>query len=177
MKAKSSTPAPTPGAYCQRLSAQSLVFPCKPSLPSGEIRRHAEHHRGHSPAAGSEVHLVWPRKKYLRRRKSAPASFPCRAGVIRRTAQGIIAGQCCLEQYARGWRSKLELGWDARSIGLDGEVVGLDRFGASVPQAVLYREFGIPAEAVADTARRVPFRAKGIATQHSWEQPKHSASN
>ena len=68
------------------------------------------------------------------------------------------------------------LAW-ARYIGLDGEVVGLDRFGASAPQAVLYREFGIPAEAVADTARRVLFRAKGIATQHSWEQPKRSASN
>jgi transketolase len=52
------------------------------------------------------------------------------------------------------------LAW-ARYVGLDGEAVGLDHFGASAPQAVLYREFGITAEAVAEAARRVLSRVKG----------------
>lgn len=40
-------------------------------------------------------------------------------------------------------------------VGLDGEVVGRDAFGASAPQAALYREFGITADAVAQAALRV----------------------
>jgi transketolase len=48
----------------------------------------------------------------------------------------------------------------SRYVGLDGEIVGLDRFGASAPQAVLYREFGITAGAVAEAARRALLRVK-----------------
>jgi transketolase len=44
-------------------------------------------------------------------------------------------------------------GWD-RWVGTHGEVVGVDHFGASAPAEVLFREFGITAEAVADAARR-----------------------
>jgi transketolase len=51
------------------------------------------------------------------------------------------------------------LAW-GRYVGLDGEIVGLDRFGASAPQAVLYCEFGITAEGVAEAARRVLLRVK-----------------
>ncbi len=38
-------------------------------------------------------------------------------------------------------------------VGLDGAVVGLDRFGASAPAPVLFAHFGITAQAVADAAR------------------------
>jgi transketolase len=38
-------------------------------------------------------------------------------------------------------------------VGLDGAVVGLDRFGASAPATVLFRELGITAEAVVQAAR------------------------
>jgi transketolase len=40
-------------------------------------------------------------------------------------------------------------------VGLKGEVIGLDRFGASAPIDVLYKEFGITAENVAARARRM----------------------
>jgi len=175
MKAKSSTPAPhqVPIAngsahkdWFFRASRHCLqVRPCDTLNITEAILL----------AAGSEVHLALAAQEILATQKISArvVSMPCWELFDKRN----IAGQRCLQQYARGWRSKLEPRWHARYIGLDGEVVGLDRFGASVPQAVLYREFGIPAEAVADTARRVLFRAKGIATQHSWEQPKHSASN
>jgi len=46
------------------------------------------------------------------------------------------------------------LGWKAY-VGLDGAVVGLDRFGASAPYAVIYRELGLTAEAVVEAVRRV----------------------
>jgi len=52
------------------------------------------------------------------------------------------------------------LAW-AHYVGLDGEIAGLDHFGASAPQATLYREFGITAEAVAEAARRVLSRVRG----------------
>jgi transketolase len=45
-------------------------------------------------------------------------------------------------------------GWE-RHVGLDGESIGLDRFGASAPAPVLFEEFGITAAAVVDAARRV----------------------
>jgi transketolase len=44
-------------------------------------------------------------------------------------------------------------GWD-RYTGLEGEIVGLERFGASAPYQVIYRELGITPEAVALAAKR-----------------------
>lgn len=38
-------------------------------------------------------------------------------------------------------------------VGLDGAVVGLDRFGASAPASALYRQFGLTADAVAQAVR------------------------
>ena len=46
------------------------------------------------------------------------------------------------------------LGWE-RYVGLDGVAVGLPHFGASAPAGVLYKEFGITAERVAEEARRL----------------------
>jgi transketolase len=51
-------------------------------------------------------------------------------------------------------------GW-GRYVGLDGTVVGLDRFGASAPAATLYRELGLSAEAVVNAARSALERAAG----------------
>ncbi len=45
-------------------------------------------------------------------------------------------------------------GWE-RHVGIDGESVGLDRFGASAPAEELYEQLGITTEAVVDAARRV----------------------
>lgn len=46
------------------------------------------------------------------------------------------------------------VGWE-RYIGLKGEAIGLDHFGASAPYKTLYQEFGITSEAVVAAARRV----------------------
>jgi len=44
------------------------------------------------------------------------------------------------------------IGWD-RYVGLDGVIIGLDRFGASAPYEELYRQFGLTSEAVLKAAR------------------------
>ena len=40
-------------------------------------------------------------------------------------------------------------------VGLDGEVLGIDHYGASAPAAILFKEFGFTAQAVVDAAMRV----------------------
>jgi transketolase len=50
-----------------------------------------------------------------------------------------------------GWRQ-----W----VGEDGEIIGLDRFGASAPGKVLFEQFGFTPEAVAARARAVFERVK-----------------
>ncbi len=42
-----------------------------------------------------------------------------------------------------------------RYVGLDGEVIGIDHFGASAPAAILFKEYGFTAENVVATAKRV----------------------
>jgi transketolase len=46
------------------------------------------------------------------------------------------------------------LGWE-HYVGLEGAVIGLDRFGASAPYTVIYEKLGITAEEVAAAARRL----------------------
>jgi len=46
------------------------------------------------------------------------------------------------------------LGWE-HYVGLEGAVVGIDRFGASAPYQVIYEKFGVTAAAVAAGARRL----------------------
>ena len=48
----------------------------------------------------------------------------------------------------------VSLGWE-HYVGLEGAVVGIDRFGASAPYQVIYEKFGITADAVAAEARRL----------------------
>jgi transketolase len=45
-------------------------------------------------------------------------------------------------------------GWE-RHVGLDGEAIGIDHFGASAPADRLFEEFGVTAEALVEAAMRV----------------------
>lgn len=40
-----------------------------------------------------------------------------------------------------------------RLVGLDGQVIGLDRYGASAPQEILYKEFGLTAQRVVEAVK------------------------
>jgi transketolase len=46
----------------------------------------------------------------------------------------------------------IKLGWE-HYVGLDGTIIGMDRFGASAPSGVLYKKFGITAEDIAKAAK------------------------
>ena len=45
-------------------------------------------------------------------------------------------------------------GWH-KYVGLDGEVIAIDHFGASAPAGILFKEFGFTVENVVETALRV----------------------
>ena len=62
-----------------------------------------------------------------------------------------------------GVEAAVEGEW-ARWLGDSGDFVGMTGFGASAPAEVLYREFGITAEAVAATAMRCMARSRMVAT-------------
>jgi transketolase len=48
----------------------------------------------------------------------------------------------------------IKLGWE-HYVGLDGVVIGIDRFGASAPAKVLYEKFGVTAEHVIKAAKKL----------------------
>jgi len=46
----------------------------------------------------------------------------------------------------------IKLGWE-HYVGLDGAVIGMDRFGASAPASVLYEKFGITVQGVIESVK------------------------
>ncbi len=117
-------------------------------------------------ATGSEVQLALAAQETLAAQKvrARVVSMPCcelfdkqprayRESVLPSTARARVAVEA---GATPAW---------GRYVGLEGEIVGLDRFGASAPYAVLYRELGITAEAVVEAARRAMLRVnKGFTT-------------
>jgi transketolase len=107
-------------------------------------------------ATGSEVVIALEAQKILAER-GIPArvvSMPCRELFRRQPAEyreavlpSTLRARVVVEAGAT-------LGW-GHEVGLDGAVVGLDRFGASAPYEVLYRKLGLTPEAVAEAAVRV----------------------
>ena len=106
-------------------------------------------------ATGSEVPVVMEARRLL-------------AG--RGIAARVVSMPCCevFDRQGEAWRGSVlpagvprlavEAGatglWRA-TVGLHGDVIGLDRYGESAPAGDLYRHFGITAEAVADRAQRL----------------------
>jgi transketolase len=105
---------------------------------------------------GSEVHLALAAQEILAAQnvKGRVVSMPCwelfdeqpdhyREAVLPSALRARVAVE-----------AGATLAW-ARYVGLDGAIVGLDHFGASAPCQVLYQQFGITAEAVAQATLRV----------------------
>ncbi len=110
---------------------------------------------------GSEVHLALAAQEILAAEKvgARVVSMPCwelfdqqpeeyREAVLPSNVRARVAVE-----------AGTALAW-GRYVGLDGAVVGLDRFGASAPCQVLYQKFGITPEAVAEAARGALQRVK-----------------
>lgn len=116
-------------------------------------------------ATGSEVSIALEAARRLAKCgvRAAVVSAPC-FDLFRRQPreyQAEILG--CVPRV--GIEAAIEGDW-MRWLGDDGEFVGMTGFGASAPAEVLYREFGITAEAVEEAALRCISRTRE-ATTHS----------
>jgi transketolase len=115
-------------------------------------------------ATGSEVSIALTAAKVLAGDdvRAAVVSAPC-FDLFRQQSREYRAE--VLGSAPRiGVEAAVEGDW-ARWLGDSGEFVGMTGFGASAPAEVLYREFGITAEAVAAAAKRRLARSK-VATIH-----------
>ena len=115
-------------------------------------------------ATGSEVSIALTAAKLLASDsvRAAVVSAPC-FDLFRQQSREYRAE--VLGSAPRiGVEAAVEGDW-ARWLGDGGEFVGMTGFGASAPAEVLYREFGITAEAVAAAAKRRLARLK-VATIH-----------
>jgi transketolase len=115
-------------------------------------------------ATGSEVSIALMAAKLLAddNVRAAVVSAPC-FDLFRQQSREYRAE--VLGSVPRiGVEAAVEGDW-ARWLGDSGEFVGMTGFGASAPAEVLYREFGITAEAVAAAAKRRLPRLK-VATIH-----------
>jgi transketolase len=105
-------------------------------------------------ATGSEVQLAQDAADRLDGRRVRVVSMPC---VERFEAQDAAWRESVLPTAVTA-RVAVEAGvtpaW-YRYVGSAGEVVGIDRFGASAPAGELFEQFGFTAEAVAAAADRV----------------------
>jgi transketolase len=116
-------------------------------------------------ATGSEVSLALDAARQLANDgvRAAVVSAPC-FDLFRQQPRDYRAG--VLGKAPRiGVEAAIEGDW-AHWLGDSGEFVGMTGFGASAPADVLYREFGITAEAVAKAAMRCLARSK-VAVIHS----------
>ena len=112
-------------------------------------------------ASGSEVELLYKTADLLEAEgiSSRIVSMPCldlfdaqdeayRASVLPKSVRARVAVEAG-SAYS----------WD-RYVGLDGETVCLDRFGASAPASVLFKEFGFTPENVVKAAKTALAKAK-----------------
>ena len=106
-------------------------------------------------ATGSEVQLAMAAQKELEgKTKVRVVSMPCceafdaqdeayRESVLPSKVTKRVAVEAGVTGY---WR---------KYVGLDGKVIGIDRFGESAPAAELFKEFGITAEAVVNAVNEL----------------------
>ncbi len=114
-------------------------------------------------ATGSEVSIALEAATLLEKDnvRAAVVSAPC-FDLFRRQSREYRTA--VLGRVPRvGVEAAVEGDW-ARWLGDGGEFVGMTGFGASAPADVLYREFGITAEAVATAALRGLARSRMVAT-------------
>ena len=114
-------------------------------------------------ATGSEVSIALAAARLLENDnvRAAVVSAPCFLLFRRQSREYRTA---VLGRVPRiGVEAAVEGDW-ARWLGDSGEFVGMTGFGASAPAEVLYREFGITAEAVATAALRCLARSRMAAT-------------
>ena len=149
------------GPACLLFSRQNLPFQARDAARIKQIARggyvlfDATSPKAIIIATGSEVSLAVSAQKLLAEAGIAVrvVSMPC-TNVFDR--QDAAYRESILPKGAK--RVAVEAGvtdyW-RKYVGLEGAVVGLDRFGESAPAGELFKYFGITAEAVADAVKRL----------------------
>ena len=112
-------------------------------------------------ASGSEVELVYKAAEVLEAEgiKARVVSMPCLdlfdeqdAGYQESVLPNSVRARVAVE-------AATAYSWD-RYVGLDGETVCIDHYGASAPAGVLFKEFGFTVENVASAAKKSLAKAK-----------------
>jgi transketolase len=151
------------GPTCLVFSRQNLAHQARDAQQLADVARGG--YVLHEPAGGfdllllatgSEVELAMQAAKQLAGEgvRARVVSMPSnttfdrqpaewRESVLPRAQRKRVAVEAGVTDY---WR---------KYVGLDGEVVGIDSFGASAPIDALYKHFGITVDAVVAAARRV----------------------
>ena len=144
------------GPTCMVLSRQNLPTyenSGKGALKGGYILSDAENPQLILMASGSEVELVMNAQKILLE-KGVAARVVSMPSMELFEAQDDEYKESVLPSSIRA-RLAVEAGatlsW-YRYVGLDGKVIGLDRFGASAPASILFKEFGFTTENVVNQA-------------------------
>lgn len=111
-------------------------------------------------ATGSEVHLALEAQKLLAAEGigARVVSMPCWERFAKQPQEyrdsvlppGVKARVAVEAGVTTGWQK-----W----VGLEGEIVGVDRFGASAPYKVIYEQFGLTAQRIAERARALVVKA------------------
>lgn len=104
-------------------------------------------------ATGSEVSIAVEAQALLRKEgiETAVVSMPCTElfdAQDKKYRDGVLGNAPRIVVEAAS-----PFGWD-KYLGGKGEIIGIDRFGASGPAGELYKHFGITAEAVAEKVRK-----------------------
>lgn len=111
-------------------------------------------------ATGSEVHLALEAQKLLAAEGigARVVSMPCWERFAKQPQE---YRDSVLPPYVKA-RVAIEAGvttgWQ-KWVGLEGEIVGVDRFGASAPYKVIYEQFGLTAQRIAERARALVVKA------------------
>jgi transketolase len=157
------------GPTCLLLSRQALPFAARDDAQIAAIRRGGYVLRDWIDGAlrrvvliatGSEIGLALEAVDLL-------AASGVAARVVSMPATSVF------ERQTRDWRDAVlppdvprvaveagVTGWWRQYVGLDGGVVGIDRFGESAPAATLAAQLNLTAQAVANEARRVVARIR-----------------
>jgi len=102
-------------------------------------------------ATGSELHLAFAAAKTLGA-ATRVVSLPCTSRFERQSAEyreSVLPASCRKRVAVEAGVTVL---WH-KYVGLDGKVVGIDRFGLSAPAPTVFKELGITAEAVVSAAQ------------------------
>jgi transketolase len=145
-----------PTALILTRQAIPVLPPSEAALRGGYVVSDAAGFKGILIGSGSELHLALAAQKLLEA-EGIPVrvvSMPSRELFL---AQDEAWREAVLPRACRA-RVAVEAGatlsWGG-IVGLDGTVIGLDRFGASAPYQTIYEKLGLTAAAVAEAARKL----------------------